>query len=104
MARDQQRIAIPRRAGDMANANIGPGAAAILDHDRLAQSLTERRGQDSGQDIGRTARWKTHGQRDGAFRKGSMGRAERQQRSGHVVADLEAIAQHHRRSGTVVEA
>ena len=46
--RDQQRIAIPRRAGDIANADIGPGAAAILDHHWPAERLAQRRGQNAG--------------------------------------------------------
>jgi hypothetical protein len=60
----------------MANADIGPSAAAILDHDWAAQSLAQRRGKNAGQDIGGTTGRETHHQRDGAFRKGSMGGAE----------------------------
>jgi hypothetical protein len=66
----------------MANADIGPGAAAILHHDWPAKGLAERRRQDAGEDIGGTTWRKTDGKRDGAFRKGGMRGAERQKGGG----------------------
>jgi hypothetical protein len=50
-AGEQQRVAVGRRAGDDAGAQIGAGTAAVVDDDLLMQMRFDRMGDESRHDI-----------------------------------------------------
>ena len=64
----QERVAVGRAARDRARPDRAAGAAAVLDHDRLAERLAHLLGHDPPHDRGRAAGWERHHQRDRAGR------------------------------------
>jgi hypothetical protein len=52
---EHQRIAVRRRLGDGGRADRAAGAAAIVDHDRLAQALVQLLAEHAGDDVGAAA-------------------------------------------------
>ena len=53
---DEQRVAVRRRAGDLAGADVHAAAGDVLDHGRLAPFAAEAIGREPGQDVGGRAR------------------------------------------------
>jgi hypothetical protein len=70
--RDEERVAVGRRAGCDSHAAIAGGAAAIVDHDALSQSLRQGGGEDARDDVGRPARRERYDEGDRALRIGRV--------------------------------
>jgi hypothetical protein len=52
----KQRVAVGRAARNLGCADVAAGASAVVDHERLSERRRQLRGQDAGDDIGRSAR------------------------------------------------
>ena len=65
-----ERIAIGRRAGQRQRRRRAPAARPVLDHDRLAEFLLQRRGHCACDDVRWPARGEAHQECDGAARIG----------------------------------
>jgi hypothetical protein len=67
---EQQRITIRRGLGGGGRANRAAGAAAIIDHDRLAQTFVELLSDHPADDVGAAAGRVRHDESDWSGRKG----------------------------------
>ena len=65
-----ERVAVGRRAGQRQRRRRAAAARPVLDHDRLAEFLRQRRGHGARDDIGRPARGEADQECDGAARIG----------------------------------
>jgi hypothetical protein len=61
---EQERVAVRRRLRDLIHADAAAGTAAVIDHDRLAEALAERIGNQPRDRIDGATRRERHDQPD----------------------------------------
>ncbi len=90
--RHQQRVAVGRALGDRIGGDHGPAAGAVLDHERLAETVGEMLAEPAREDIGAAARRVRHD--DGDLARGILLRRRGLRERAGRKTDQRAVFEH----------